>query len=97
MKMRCGIHPRVENANNADRCVEDSIVDDVLTSSATAQPRRNAMPISTEFGVNQKLTNGFRDSLRVAILLPLSPGSERVIKERLKVGLRFSCEFDLTG
>ena len=97
MDMRPRVHPRVEDSDNADRRIEHSIKDDVLARPMTVQTRRNVVPNSAKLGVHQEITHGIGHAPSVKILLLLSPRGEGVIEERLKIGLRFLREFELTG
>jgi hypothetical protein len=87
----------MENPDDPNRFVEDAIVDDVLTNATVAKSGRDVVSVCSQFGVHQEIADGFRDSSCIVILLLLSPGGERVVEERLKIGLRLFGELDLTG
>jgi hypothetical protein len=87
----------MQDSDNPNRFVDDAIIDDVLTNATIAKSGCNFLSVWSQFGIHQEITDGFRNSHRVVLLLPLSPGGERVVEERLKIGLRLFGELDLTG
>jgi len=92
-----GTHPRMQDSDNPNRFVDDAIIDDVLTNATIAKSGCNFLSVWSQFGIHREITDGFRNSHRAALLLPLSPGGEQVVEERLKIGFRFCRELDLMG
>ncbi len=69
MKVLFGAHPRVENPNNSDRCVEDAIIDDVLTNVMITKARSNVVPRRTKVWMCQKFAHGVQQAIGIAIPL----------------------------
>jgi len=97
VEMYSSIHFRVEDADNANRTLLNTIEDDMLTGAEVAQVRRQVITNRTELGMCKELEDSAHDTISVEILLLHSPSSTSVMEQRPKVGLGFLREFELTG
>jgi hypothetical protein len=95
--VRCGVHPRVEDAGDPYRRRKHAVEDDVSTDPEMAQTGCDIVSGRTELGMRLETTDGLVQPPGILLLLALAPAVEGVIEERLQVGLGFRRELEPTA
>jgi hypothetical protein len=63
------IHPHMEDSDDCDPCVENAIVEDMLTDAQITKVRRNVVARGSDMRMRQKFVRGPRNALRITIPL----------------------------
>jgi hypothetical protein len=97
MKVRFGIHPRMEDADNSDQLLKHAIEDDVLTNATVAETAGNVIPCWSKVRMHEQFVHGSHEPIGIKISLLRSPSRIGVSEQRAKVDLGVHCELKPRG